>query len=57
MRTFLGFAKQLGYVGTWGPGANSMNNIHVRDCAGGLLVILKAVLKGEADEGPEGLCM
>lgn len=49
-------AKKLGFAGTWGSGANAMNNIHVRDCANGLLLVLKAALKGKAKEGSEGLC-
>ncbi|KAI6038522.1 hypothetical protein EDC04DRAFT_2603861 [Pisolithus marmoratus] len=55
LRIFLDMAKKLGFTGTWGPGANTMNNIHVRDCADGLLLVLKAALEGKADEGPEGL--
>lgn len=48
--------KNVGYAGTWGPGANAMNNIHVKDCAMGLLFVLQAALEGRADEGLEGLC-
>ena len=48
--------KNVGYAGTWGRGANAMNNIHVKDCAAGLLLVLQAALEGRADEGPEGLC-
>ncbi|KAI6044874.1 hypothetical protein EDC04DRAFT_271088 [Pisolithus marmoratus] len=55
LRVFLDMAKKLGFAGTWGPGANTMNNIHVRDCANGLLLVLKAALEGKADEGPDGL--
>ncbi|KAI6004383.1 hypothetical protein F5J12DRAFT_893474 [Pisolithus orientalis] len=55
LRIFLDMTKKLGFAGTWGPGANTMNNIHVRDCANGLLLVLKAALEGKADEGPEGL--
>ncbi|KAF8443915.1 hypothetical protein L210DRAFT_3643493 [Boletus edulis BED1] len=39
-----------------GVGRNAMNNIHVKDCAMGLFLILQAALEGRADEGPEGLC-
>ncbi|KAI6044881.1 hypothetical protein EDC04DRAFT_2599232 [Pisolithus marmoratus] len=46
-------AKKLGFAGTWGPGTNTMNNIHIRDCANGLLLVLKAALEGKADEGPD----
>lgn len=49
-------AKDVGYAGTWGPGANSMNNIHVKDVASSLLFVLKAALEGKADEGAEGHC-
>lgn len=49
-------AKDVGYAGTWGPGANSMNNIHIKDVASSLLVVLKAALEGKADEGAEGHC-
>lgn len=56
LRIFLGMMKNVGYAGTWGSGANAMNNIHVKDCAMGLLLILQAALEGRADEGPEGLC-
>ncbi|KIM51616.1 hypothetical protein SCLCIDRAFT_142918, partial [Scleroderma citrinum Foug A] len=55
LRIFLDMAKKLGFAGTWGSGANAMNNIHVRDCANGLLLVLKAALKGKAEEGSEGL--
>ncbi|KAG6331139.1 hypothetical protein ID866_7947, partial [Astraeus odoratus] len=48
-------SKKLGFAGTWGSGANSMNNIHVKDCANGLFLVLKAALEGKAEEGPEGL--
>ena len=48
--------KNVGYAGTWGPGANVMNNIHVKDCAAGLLLVLQAALEGKADEGAEGIC-
>lgn len=48
--------KGVGHAGTWGRGANAMNNIHVKDCAAGLLLVLQAALEGRADEGPEGLC-
>lgn len=55
LRIFLDMTKKLGFAGTWGPGANTMNNIHVKDCANGLLLVFKAALEGKADEGPEGL--
>ena len=56
LRFFTNFAKQLGYVGTWGQGYNSMNNIHVIDCANAILTVFKAALEGKAEEGAEGLC-
>ena len=56
LRIFLGMMKNVGYAGTWGSGANAMNNIHVKDCAMGLFLVLQAALEGRADEGPEGLC-
>lgn len=56
LRIFLEMMKNVGYAGTWGPGANAMNNIHVKDCAMGLLLVLQAALEGKADEGLEGLC-
>ncbi|KAL4248928.1 NAD(P)-dependent Metabolic Enzyme [Abortiporus biennis] len=55
LRFFTTFAKQLGYVGTWGRGYNTMNNVHVKDVVSALGIILKAVLEGKADEGAEGL--
>ncbi|TCD65980.1 hypothetical protein EIP91_001927 [Steccherinum ochraceum] len=55
LRFFTDFAKKLGYAGTWGKGHNSMNNIHVKDCANSILVVFKAALEGKADEGAEGL--
>ncbi|KAH0828658.1 hypothetical protein J3R83DRAFT_3020 [Lanmaoa asiatica] len=55
LRIFLSMMKAVGYAGTWGSGANAMNNIHVKDCAMGLVLVLQAALEGGADEGPEGL--
>ena len=48
-------AKKAGYAGTWGPGANSMNNIHVKDVASAIICVLQTALEGKADEGAEGL--
>lgn len=56
LRIFLDMMKNVGYAGTWGSGANAMNNIHVKDCAMGLFLVLQAALEGRADEGLEGLC-
>ncbi|KIJ16255.1 hypothetical protein PAXINDRAFT_114072 [Paxillus involutus ATCC 200175] len=55
LRIFLDMMKAVGFAGTWGPGANAMNNIHVKDCAMGLFLVLQAALEGKADEGPDGL--
>ncbi|KDQ57883.1 hypothetical protein JAAARDRAFT_57706 [Jaapia argillacea MUCL 33604] len=54
LRIFLDMALKLGYTGTWGPGANSMNNIHVKDCASAVFTVFKAAIEGRADEGAEG---
>ncbi|KAH9483165.1 Oxidase ucsJ [Psilocybe cubensis] len=51
---FLNTWKPIRYAGTWGPGHNSMNNIHVKDAANALLLILQAAIDGKADEGAEG---
>ncbi|KAH7920849.1 NAD(P)-binding protein [Leucogyrophana mollusca] len=55
LRIFLDMTKKLGFAGTWGPGANSMNNIHIKDCAMALFMVLDAALQGKAEEGPEGI--
>lgn len=49
-------AKEVGQAGTWGPGKNVVNEIHVKDVASALLVVLTAALAGTADEGADGLC-
>lgn len=49
-------AKEVGQAGTWGPGKNVMNEIHVKDVASALLCVLKAALERRADEGADGLC-
>jgi len=54
IRGFLSAYKTITYAGTWGPGYNSMNNIHVKDCANALLLIFEAAIAGKADEGAEG---
>ncbi|PPQ86759.1 hypothetical protein CVT25_012404 [Psilocybe cyanescens] len=51
---FLQTWKPIKYAGTWGPGHNSMNNIHVKDAANAILMILEAAIAGKADEGAEG---
>lgn len=33
-----------------------MNNIHVKDVASAILIVLKAALDGKAEEGAQGLC-
>ncbi|KAK0461987.1 uncharacterized protein EV420DRAFT_139887 [Desarmillaria tabescens] len=55
LRYFRDMYKQIGRAGTWGPGANVMPNVHVKDCASACLTVLKAALDGKAQEGPEGL--
>ncbi|KAF8905807.1 hypothetical protein CPB84DRAFT_1771238 [Gymnopilus junonius] len=47
--------KTIKQAGTWGPGHNAMDYIHVKDCANGLLAIFEAALAGKADTGTEGL--
>ncbi|KAK0206697.1 hypothetical protein DFS33DRAFT_1372937 [Desarmillaria ectypa] len=47
--------KRIGRAGTWGPGANVMPNMHIKDCASACLTVLKAALDGKAQEGAEGL--
>ncbi|KAF8164777.1 hypothetical protein B0H34DRAFT_779869 [Crassisporium funariophilum] len=54
IRAFLPVFSQAGYAGTWGPGYGSLSNIHVKDCAAGLVTIFEAALEGKADEGAEG---
>ena len=44
------------HSGTFGPGYNSMSNIHVKDVASAIITILTAALQGRTDEGHEGLC-
>lgn len=53
---FLNTWKPIKYAGTWGPGHNSMNNVHVKDAANALLFILQAAIEGKTDEGAEGFC-
>lgn len=50
------YAKRIGYAGTWGPGFNAQNTIHVRDMADAVLTIFKAAIEGRAEEGANGLC-
>lgn len=54
-RMFLQFTKANGHSGTFGPGLNSMSNIHVKDVTSAILAVLKVALEGKADEGL-GLC-
>lgn len=56
IRYFRDMYTQIGRAGTWGPGANVMPNVHVKDCASTCLTVLKAALDGKAQEGAEGLC-
>ncbi|KAF7798960.1 hypothetical protein EIP86_010189 [Pleurotus ostreatoroseus] len=55
LRIFLDYAKKIGYAGTWGPGRNIQNTIHVRDMADIVLFVFKAALEGKAAEGADGL--
>ena len=50
------YAKRVGYAGTWGPGFNAQNTIHVQDLADAIMLIFKAALEGRADEGANGFC-
>ncbi|KAK7689024.1 hypothetical protein QCA50_007715 [Cerrena zonata] len=50
-RMFLQFTKANGHSGTFGPGLNSMSNIHVKDVTSAILAVLKVALEGKADEG------
>lgn len=56
IRVFHGLFQQAGHTGTLGQGCNRMNNIHVKDAANAILLIIKAALNGKADEGADGLC-
>ena len=56
VRAFLEFAKINGHSGTWGRGLNSINNIHVKDVASAVLIVLQAALEHRAYEGAEGSC-
>ena len=56
LRIFMGYAKQVGYAGTWGPGKNIQNTIHVLDMADIVLFVFKAAVEGRAAEGAEGFC-
>ncbi|KDR74351.1 hypothetical protein GALMADRAFT_70749 [Galerina marginata CBS 339.88] len=54
IRGFMNAYKAIGYAGTWGPGYNSICNVHIKDCANALLMIFEAAIAGKADEGAEG---
>ncbi len=56
LRIYTEMAKQFGYVGTFAAGLNGMQNIHVKDCASALLIMLQAAIDGRADVGTEGIC-
>jgi nucleoside-diphosphate-sugar epimerase len=56
VRIYTDMFLKLGYAGTWGEGHSRLGNIHVKDAAEAIMVVLKAALKGEADEGADGLC-
>ncbi|TFK76181.1 NAD(P)-binding protein [Pluteus cervinus] len=55
LRIYTEMAKQFGYVGTFAAGLNGMQNIHVKDCASALLIMLQAAIDGRADVGTEGI--
>ncbi|PBL02702.1 NAD(P)-binding protein [Armillaria gallica] len=55
VRYFRDTYTRIGRAGTWGPGANVMPNVHVKDCASACLTVLKAAIDGKAQEGAEGL--
>jgi hypothetical protein len=57
VRIFVDLCTKAGYSGTWGPGLNRMNVVHIKDAANACLVVFKAALEGKAEEGAEGLCM
>ncbi|KXN80903.1 hypothetical protein AN958_06850 [Leucoagaricus sp. SymC.cos] len=54
VRIWMEMFLKLGYAGTWGEGHSRMGNIHVKDVASAIMTVLKAALRGEADEGAEG---
>ncbi|KIM42745.1 hypothetical protein M413DRAFT_444414 [Hebeloma cylindrosporum] len=51
---FLDIGESAGFAGTWGPGHNSMTNIHIKDYSNGLMMIFEAILQDKADEGAQG---
>ncbi|KAI0314301.1 hypothetical protein OF83DRAFT_1165265 [Amylostereum chailletii] len=55
VRVFLDVAKNAGHCGTWGPGEISQSNIHVKDMATAIVIVLDAALHGKAQEGADGL--
>jgi hypothetical protein len=56
LRIFMDYAKRIGYAGTWGPGFNAQNTIHVQDLATAIILVFGAALEGRADEGANGFC-
>ncbi|KAF7319167.1 hypothetical protein HMN09_00253200 [Mycena chlorophos] len=55
IRIFLSMARAGGFVGTWGPGHNSMNNIHVVDVASATTLLVLRAIAGTAPEGKDGI--
>ncbi len=56
VRLYIDFAKNVGQAGTFGLGKNAITEIHVKDVASAIIVMLKAALEGKADEGADGFC-
>ncbi|KAF9042834.1 NAD(P)-binding protein [Hymenopellis radicata] len=54
VRLYIDFAKTVGQAGTYGLGKNAITEIHVKDVASAIIVMLKAALEGKADEGADG---
>uniref|UniRef100_A0A0W0FRM0 NAD-dependent epimerase/dehydratase domain-containing protein n=1 Tax=Moniliophthora roreri TaxID=221103 RepID=A0A0W0FRM0_MONRR len=48
IKIVLNVAKSAGHAGTWGEGHNKISNIHVKDVANAIVVLLEAALQGNA---------
>ncbi|KAF8891086.1 NAD(P)-binding protein [Gymnopilus junonius] len=56
VRAFVEMFKTIKQSGTWGPGHNTYDNVHVKDCANGLLTVFEAAAADvEGKKGTEGL--
>ncbi|KAF9064629.1 hypothetical protein BDP27DRAFT_1450643 [Rhodocollybia butyracea] len=54
-RVFLNLASLTGHVGTFGPGRNVMNFVHLKDVASAMLAMLNGALEGKnMSEGENG---